>query len=203
MIKYHIQNVTPLAFHNFFRFFSLPVGALLALVRLVGVFNQSNVVFNSYSLIDVAYYILAITLSIVCIIGFINWKPYAWQSVMVFLVASPLYCLIILIIYLVYLPSVAATVLGQFIGVLIYGILVGLYYLKRKPLFKKTSRNSSQIYQNQIKTDDDIILGHEGKVTEKIQPAEEVSKPIFCRKCGVRLPSEDSIFCTMCGTKVL
>lgn len=45
--------------------------------------------------------------------------------------------------------------------------------------------------------------------TENIESTEEVKKnenvmeqPIFCRKCGTKLPS-DSLFCTRCGTQII
>ena len=133
MQQYTRRDETPLKFHNFFRYITLPLGFFITLATIIDDYT-SPASFNWLYMINLVFFISSLMLRLVCFIGFLKWKPYAWYSLMVYLCLDAFYRLYELILSYSYRYQVS-TALGNLLGTLLYAILVGLYYKKRKSLF--------------------------------------------------------------------
>lgn len=128
---------------------------------------------------------------LVCFIGFFGWKSYAWYGVMIYLCVGVINNVYVLIAYAVYSPNQIGTAAAQAAIFLIYSILVGIYYNKRRALFFSHMDRASA-----------------SNVQEALNPAEVnpscevLPQAKYCRECGYEL-SDNSVFCSRCGTKVV
>lgn len=189
MKQYHHKEETPLAFHKFFWYVSLPIGFLVSISRMISEISEM-IIFNWLYAIDIGYYIIALTLMLMCFIGFFGWKSYAWYGVMTYLFASVAYNLFAVIVYAKYIPDQIGTAVGQLLGILIYAILVGIYYKKRRPLFFAIMDDVS----------DNPKSANSGKINS--QYFEVLPQVKYCRKCGYKL-LDGSDFCSKCGTPIV
>lgn len=187
---YYDRESTPLAFHTFVRYVSLPLGFLSIIGQMISA--TSNAAGNYWLFnIDLLAYITTLALIVICFVGFIWWKPYAWYGMMVYLGFRTVYSAFVVAVYIAYAPNMVATVLGQFAAALIYGVLAGIYYLKRKPLFFE---------QMQLPLQDAVKDELRSSAVEK-EPANDMLSLPFCPNCGARL-MRGSTFCNQCGTKI-
>ena len=139
MKKYYEVSDTPLNFHYFFWYAAIPLGSLFLIKNLMGDFAYlSDNAYSDASLlleIEIFFLFAELILRVICFVGFFKWSKDAWYSLMSLLSLGIIYNLLFLILYAVYFPGLMATALSHLIGATIFAILVGLYYLKRKPLF--------------------------------------------------------------------
>lgn len=195
MVCYTDRSKTPLAYHNFFRFVALPLGIL---VTFGNIFEELSY-FKDFQLrpsdllyfltvIDLIFFLTDLALLVVCIVGLFHWSPYGWYAVMIHLSLTVVYRLYIVIVFNLYdIPDVSMAD-ASLISAVIIGILVAIYYFKRKPLFFPSSQ------------DPEAPLDPEA--FSPAQPPQASSPPVaFCRKCGQSLPS-DGAFCPRCGMPI-
>lgn len=191
MKQYYLKEATPLAFHKFFWYVSLPIGFIVLIGRMISEVSEMRF-FNLLYAIDIGYYIIALTIMLVCFVGFFGWKSYAWYGVIIYLCLSVAYNLFAVTIYALYIPDQIGTAIGQLLGILIYAILVGIYYKKRRPLFFLD--NIKVISE---KTYDLANAEHNSTISYDVPPSIK-----YCRKCGFELLSR-SEFCSKCGVPVV
>lgn len=190
MNQYYSRQETPLKFHKFFWYVSLPIGFLAAIGRMFSEISDI-LFFNWLYAVDIAYYIIALSLMLICFIGFFEWKSYAWYSVIIYLCVAVAYNLFAVIMYAVYMPQESGTAIGQLLGVSIYAILVGIYYKKRRPLFFPNAAQINTIENScQIHHYENNMLYANGPLRVR-----------YCGKCGYEL-LEGSGYCSRCGAPV-
>ena len=111
---------------------------------------------------------------------------------MILLVLNPVCLAIAILIARSYAAHEVGRYIGQLIVSLIFSVSVIIYYMKRKPLFypeepQGNVYNPDLYSQTRSQAEDQEILdGLYG----------------FCDKCGAAIPSVNSSFCRMCGSKV-
>lgn len=179
MKRYYSIGGTPLSFHSFIRYFSLPLSVIYIAADLVECLTNYTR-FNWFDTYYIGYDVIFIILGVIIFIGFFRWKAYAWYCMMAILALNPLYLIGSSIICSVYQPSGLTKVLELLATRVIFSVLVGIYYIKRKPLFVLMPNSEA-----------DIISGEE-------------SLPLsikYCRNCGAQLKMPDSRFCGECGAK--
>ena len=188
MKRYYIKEQTPLAFHKFVWYVSMPLGMLSALGQFY-ISIKGIVTLSWLSFIDALYFATVFLLLLITFIGFFKWKSYAWYGFRSFLFVGFAYNIFGICVYQAYLPNLVGPAVGQWVVFTVYAILVGIYYEKRKPLFFPSmiedylAENGAMTYystENEIKTE---------------TPPEK-----FCYSCGSKL-LEDSEFCDQCGAK--
>lgn len=131
-MKYYTIEGTPLKFHTFYRYVSMPLGAISA---IISVFSYIATMDNPYYLIDIFFSLVQAVACGVAFFGFFNWKPSAWYAVMVNLANSVIYTIVVLGINIMFGTSDIAYSFGTVIGSSITSALIMIYYNKRKPLF--------------------------------------------------------------------
>lgn len=194
MKQYDDRATTPLMYHKFRWYVSLPLAVLITLIQIN---NEKELLFSgnwAYG-IDGGYLLIILVLNMICFVGYFQWRAYAWYSTLISMVVQSGYAFIGIIIYALYLPSQIATALGQFLGVTTVSILIGIYYIKRKPLFftgaVPAAPPTAPEPWEAAKTE-----------AEKIPAAAEPRRVIaFCYRCGNRL-TPGSNFCSQCGTPI-
>lgn len=134
MEQYTIKHVTPLAFHNFFYKISLPLGFLATAIQIVQYFREMEG-FSFLYVLDIAHYVLFLSLAAVSFWGLRQMREYAWYSTMAFLAVNPVFTLLSLLVIYVFYSAAAVSLIPTLLWSIVYGLLVGLYYWKRKPLF--------------------------------------------------------------------
>ena len=190
MKQYYSRLEAPLAFHKFFWYVSLPIGFLVTLGNLVEEIS-GMVFFNWIYAIEIGFFLANLSLTLLCFVGFFKWKSYAWRSVMILLPTTVANNIFIVIVYALFLPSQIGTSIGRLVGVIIYAILVGIYYKKRRPLFFVRSQDATGAPTNT-----------EEKIPEGLPTTDLTLQAKYCRKCGFLL-LEGSIFCSRCGTPII
>ena len=189
MKQYYHKEETPLAFHKFLWYFSLPVGFLVSIGAMISEISKMTS-FNWVYAVEIGYFILSITLMLLCFIGFFSWKSYAWYGLMTYLYAGVAFSLFACIIYAYYTPDHIGTSIGQLLGMLIYVLPVSIYYKKRRPLFFPATADN---FVNPQST-------NAGK--DNSQYAKSLPQVRYCRKCGYKL-LDNSDFCSKCGVPVV
>jgi ribosomal protein L40E len=189
MKQYFFKEETPLAFHKFFWYVSLPIGFFVTIVKMVNMLSEM-LYFNWLYAIDIGFFLIALSLILTCFIGFWGWKSYAWYSIMIYLSVLVTYCIISVVVYAIYIPYQINTAIGQLLGILIYVILVGIYYKKRRPLF----------FSGMLRVDG-VRVTTEAYTSESVPANKSELQTKFCRKCGSLL-LDDSEYCQYCGTKL-
>ena len=186
MKKYYSRTETPLIFHKIFWYALLPLGFFGGIYNMVKEIQQMPF-YNWLYGVDICFYLVTISLALVCFIGFFKWKPYAWYCLIIRLSFTLFNYILAAVITTIYDPDKMAFSIGQVFGILIFTVLIGIYYIKRRPLFFQNA-------QNEVGTPYTTAQGVTAYYT-----APQVK---FCRKCGNSLES-DSIFCSQCGTPVV
>ncbi|MGE4352847.1 MAG: zinc ribbon domain-containing protein [Oscillospiraceae bacterium] len=189
MKRYYRKEETPLKFHKFF-WFMIPIGILASIVKVASELNDvSN--FHWFLTVNLACYIIDLALLAVGFTGFFRWRAYAWYAVMSYLYFGVVYNVFLVVIYAVYIPEQMAAAAGQLLGISLYSVLIGIYYLKRRPLFFEGSAQSGGA--------DTSGAGDFGGNQQR-----GIGNPPragYCPHCGRELPS-GSAFCPYCGEKL-
>lgn len=191
MKAYYDRDSAPLAFHSFIRYVSLPLGFLVTLGQMLLEFSGASAYNWLYSA-DLLASITTLALIATCFVGFRGWKSYAWYGMMIYLGFGVLYNVFVISVYSTYAPQMVDSAVSRCMGSLIYAILVGVYYYKRKPLFFEQLPPSLP----------DTPANEVGSNPIAEPPAPCDSPILFCRKCGAKLLPE-SEFCNQCGTKII
>lgn len=195
--EYHSRLETPLAFHNFNRYFAIPVGIITLIIRFYNEFTNITD-YNWLYIVDFIYYTLLFALTITAFVGFLKWQLYGYKSFFSYLLLQLSYYLYSIIVYIAYgLLSEISTILGSLVGVLIYIVPVRIYYKKRKLLFAP--------YYHKVPTTNASVTSPDDQVKQKqpISPNHVEPQIMYCRKCGTTLPSSNSLYCNKCGTVVI
>lgn len=137
MTKYTERLGTPLLFHKFMTYVFLPLSFLFAMERLV---VEHALLFsgNWITTIDACSVFATLLLTALAFVGLLQWKGFGWYGLMALQVVQFVFSLITLVVYARYLPDQIRTAAVQSAGIALRGILVGIYYLKRRPLFCPT-----------------------------------------------------------------
>ncbi|MGE4352849.1 MAG: zinc ribbon domain-containing protein [Oscillospiraceae bacterium] len=190
MKRYYRKEETPLKFHKVYRHFLLPVSILIMLNRMVTAIAGLTYSYWLYG-VNIAGYIIALSLLITGFVGFFRWRAYAWYAIMSYLCFYVVYNLYDVIVYAVYMPAQTAVAVGQLIGALLYAGLVGIYYLKRRPLFFGGVAQSGGA--------DTSGAGDFGGSQQR--GTGNPPRAGYCPQCGRALP-DGSVFCPYCGEKL-
>ena len=187
MQQHYTVEGTPLKYHKFLQYVGMPLNILNNAGNLVTAALEMDA-FNWGYALDFGFSFLFIVLAALCVSGFSRWKSYAWYSVVGMQVAAMVYNLLLVVISAIYSPSTLAYDVVTLIGNTAVGILICIYYYKRKPLFFQSEPSAAE------------------PVAAYAPPAPPaaaapVYPTLFCPNCGVRLLS-DSIFCSECGTRI-
>lgn len=190
MKQYYNPAQTPLAFHKFMWYVSLP----LAFFTLLGQMSSEFSTIEQWSwlyYVDFVHYIAALLLVITSFSGFFKWKSYAWYALLTYLGLQVGYCLLSVLVYASYHSEFIFYPISQLAAMLIYAIPVAIYYLKRRLLFFP-EKIPLEYYAVPVPTNVDP-RGGTGFSMPPIR---------FCRKCGSQLV-EGNDFCGRCGTAIV
>lgn len=132
MRKYTDLETTPLKFHMFIRFVFFPLGMLVTLANIFLLLPYIGT--NFVALISVPLYIAYFISSLACVIGFGQWKSYAWYALLWALGLRVVDQLLVAALNF-YSGISAQTIVSNILGSLIANGLILLYYYKRRALF--------------------------------------------------------------------
>lgn len=132
MRKYTDLETTPLKFHTFIRFVFFPLGMLVTLANIFLLLPYIGT--NFVALISVPLYIAYFISSLACVIGFGQWKSYAWYTLLWALGLRVVDQLLVAALNF-YSGISAQTIVSNILGSLIANGLIFLYYYKRRALF--------------------------------------------------------------------
>ena len=192
MKKYNDRSETPLTFHKFFWWVVLPLSFLTGCTRMNSAVQDVNAGYGAYATIDVLYYFAILGLIAACFIGFFQWKSYAWYCVILILSVNVVYGLYGVVLYAVTLPDWIVTPIAWLIISLIYAILIGIYYIRRRPLFFPDMKDPYA-----------APMGGFGRLVQasEARTADPLPKVKYCTKCGAIL-SGGGYYCSECGAPV-
>ncbi|MEL7608494.1 MAG: zinc ribbon domain-containing protein [Bacillota bacterium] len=192
MKEYRSRLTAPLNFHNFNRYFAIPLGMIVTIGQFISEFGVNGYTetgpFSWLYTMDAIFYTALFILLMTAFIGFLSWHHSAYISFMLILSVQIIYRLFAVCLYIIYAPSMSTDPWSTAFGYLIYAILAYIYYRKRKPLFATYYSEPEEAV----------------KETPPMEQTNIVRSPqvLFCRKCGAKLPL-DSRFCKICGTELL
>lgn len=133
MKQYSFIANTPLKFHKFFWFVSLPLSFINEIRYFWDEFSGLYE-WNFLYLYDYIFYVVDIVLIVCCFVGFCKWAPYGWYCMMAHL---SLFCLDNFIGFALYvvIAKDMYPAIGRLLGTLLTAIPIAIYYWKRRPLF--------------------------------------------------------------------
>ena len=209
--KYYFVQDTPLRFHKFFCYVSLPLGIILTLKSVADIVSAEDFPSNSFYFIDLSYSLASLVLMCVCFVGLRKLKSYAWRALMINYSLGVLYLFVVVIIYIIFSPFLLDSALASLMIYVYVSAIICLYYYKRKNLFLTPSSpihavHSSCSSVNSIPISDVSHIQNTcvPNVVEEKSTPNPISAPVisFCRNCGHKL-SDESNYCSHCGTPVL
>lgn len=229
MDKHFDYATTPLKYHNFLRFFAMPVGLIIIVVQLfniAGQYNSSYGVVKSAFEVDLFFYGLTAVTAAITLYGFYTWKPCGYYGIFAYHGVSICYSLVCIVLFTVMdLSDEVYDTWVSLISELVVAIPVFIYYGKRRPLFFEELRLA--FYQrlraeNTVIKPQDKSMGDPSRCRvcgEKLNPGRTAcmkcgaavpnyqeeqdataNKPRYCTQCGKSLEQE-SKFCPHCGAK--
>lgn len=179
MKQYYLRETTPLKYHKFLRWFGLPLSLLLNLGQVVSMLiNMEN--FYWAMAVDLAFYLAQLVLVLTALIGFHEWKPFGWYSIVAVQWVGIGYVALVFLFNAVFLPSEIPSALGGLIGTGIVSALVLIYYNKRRPLF--------------------FLAAVPTEYTQETNGG--TAEVLYCTKCGERI-LDGGEFCHKCGAPVV
>lgn len=185
MKSYTDRDTTPLAYHHFMHYVSLPLSFLSNAGELASLYASMYYVYY-YKDILTFHYLICLALIAASFIGFFFWKPFSWYAFMALMWYN-------LLSYLCFAALFSDGMLAaQGVARLVITIPISIYYIKRKPLFVPSA---APLVQN---AHDDVHPSLYVSETDQ----QQATPPAFCRKCGSALVS-GAHFCNKCGTAVI
>ncbi len=139
-MKYHSIQDTPLKFHTFYRFVSMPIGAITGLIAVISSIAAMD---NLFYLLDIFFCAVQMVACGAAFIGFFNWKSYAWYAVMVNLLNNVVYNVVLFAVHVAFGSGNFSYDIGTILGTGISSALIYIYYNKRKPLFFRSTNSWS------------------------------------------------------------
>lgn len=193
-MKYYLdENTTPLAFHAFLKWVSLPLGIL----RTFGELTSLSRSYAPSDWVTVAGIILLVdlVLLVVALVGLIRMSGAGWTALMAHLGLAVGTALLAVGVAAQYdAPDAMSMALSELFVVLVYSGLVGLYYMKRRYLFfpEKVPPELAMARQREARP---------AAPVERLVPDAPALPAVYCRHCGQKL-LPDSAFCSGCGARV-
>lgn len=138
MQKYTDKNTTPLKYHKFMRYFSLPVTAGLSavtIIMMIIVGDKLNYAALWLKAVDIVYLAIALVISVIAIIECRKWTPLGWYMVIIYFSALTIYEIFKTVTGMIYGTMSTPVAVGRFVGGIAGIILVLIYYFKRRLLF--------------------------------------------------------------------
>ncbi|HIQ98964.1 MAG TPA: hypothetical protein IAB23_04690 [Candidatus Scybalocola faecavium] len=129
--RYYVIELTPMKFHKFYHFVLTPVNILMTLYLLISGFlhpEDGDVITTGYNVILLACLILTF-------IGCFKLKKYAWAAIMTGFVLEVIYELCYVILLAPFGTDALIFAVSQVLWRLVFTVLMGIYYIKRMPLF--------------------------------------------------------------------
>ena len=170
-MKYYSIEHTPLKWHTFYRYVSMPLGVITGIIAIL---NYIAAMDNLFYLVDIFFCLVQTVCCAVAFVGFFKWKSSAWYAVVINLANTVIYAIVSLIVAVVFAGDVAYS-FGSLLGTTLTSVLIFIYYNKRKPLFFNMAAPAEP--------EKDVIYGLPNRV---------------CGNCGAALTDSGS-FCSNCG----
>ena len=147
MEQYHSDAQTPLKFHKFFWYVLLPLNFFSTAVTLKQEFSVMTE-FSWLFAVDAFFFTVALGLMLACFVGFFGWKSYAWYSVMALLGTFVVSGICTVAIYAAYVPEELTYSFGQLVVAILEAVLIGKYYIKRRPLFFSDAQTTTGVSES-------------------------------------------------------
>lgn len=195
-MKYYLdEKTTPLTFHAFLKWVSLPLGILKTIGEMTSL--SRGYTFGEGEWVTMVGIVLLVDLVLmaVALVGLIRMEGFGWTALMTHLGLMAGYALVTLGIVAQYgTPDAMSMALSELVVSLVYGGLVGLYYIKRRYLFfpEKVPAELALARQREEWTASEV---------ERLAPDAPTPSVVYCRHCGQRL-LPNSAFCSGCGARV-
>lgn len=129
--KYYVIEITPLKFHKFYHFVLTPVNILMTGYMLISMILHPE----NADAITIVYDLALLACLVLTFIGCFKLRKYAWAAIMAGFALELVYDFA----YLVILSGLGANALlfafSQILWRIVFIILMGIYYIKRQPLF--------------------------------------------------------------------
>lgn len=137
MKVYTDRSTTPLKFHKFLTWFSLPLGTLVSLVNALQ-YASAGYPADFYFFFDMGYQLLSISLSVLSIVGL--WRFHRSGPLLLYArqILSICYYLLAILIFNAYGLS-ASEFSSNFSQAVTWLVIFAVYYQKRMPLFSSAS----------------------------------------------------------------
>lgn len=204
MERYYSQKTTPLGFHKFIKYVSLPCGILFTIINIANAARTISEYSGIDTVVGLATFELLLLISdlaviVVCFVGFIKWTKYGLYGLFAHLGILAFYSFYYFIVCAAIAPSSIGKPIGLMLVYIPYIVLVGIYYYKRMALFgvilNKAEPEGTACNCDFEKQYDSF--NHNFTITHM-----SVQKSVaFCRKCGNKL-IPNSVFCNKCGFKI-
>ena len=204
MNKHYNHRQTPLLFHRIYWLMWTPAQIVMGFPGIIEAFGGLQTA-DIYGIADFIYAVLTVFLMAVYFVAFFSWKLHGWYALMAQLVINVIYAFVSLAVTW---QDDAAFALSLVIGTLIRCIPVGIYYMKRKPLFAPKGFDipaagflfpGGAAYQGQQNQQ------WQPPQNDHPQPAasfdENGERAYICPKCGSAV-KPTSNFCIHCGTRL-
>lgn len=216
MDKYFDYATTPLKYHNFLRFFSMPLGLLITVVQLFNLVPEYNasygVVRMAYG-VDLFFVVLSAIVMGLTLYGLYTWKPCGFYGILAHHGLNVLSAVVYIVLFSMFeLSEQAGSMVSNLIGNLVVSLLVCIYYLKRRPLFFENMR--LEFYKNLQAMPVEVkpVDRSGGDSTRCRVCGEKINTGrISCMKCGASIPriptapdgdvtaADKPNFCFQCG----
>ena len=193
MKKYYDPENTPLKFHDFVVYISVPLAIISNLIITLSTISNITAWSNAYVL-AIGINLLDVAFSIVMFIGLLKWKAYGWVTVMIYAGIIGYNALSDTLKYW----SISPEAVGAAIPKLIYMILLAIDYAKRRALYFKGSRKQPTTIIQPIGTLNNntpneiqpIIEPVEIKEAEESKKRDEIFNQIIQPKRSFKLQSK-------------
>ena len=202
-----LNGMPSMKFHNFFRWFCLPITILLFAYQAYTYITPGLSLSTEFDYIigaEAALICLRLLLALLAFVGFFWMTKYSLVSVYLFWALNIIYSALELYVVLRYgLSDQLYVAAGQIAGAVLWGIIVIVYYNKRKALFDGVPLKQKQAQYQSAHPAGAPYYAVPTETAPQDGPTATVysAEPRrFCMHCGAQLTGGK--FCINCGTKI-
>lgn len=129
--RYYVREITPLRFHKLYHYILTPINIVITVLAIITMLIN----LDDFDILSFFYEVALLICCVLTFIGCFHFKKYAWIAIMGGFALELIYDLCFILFLAPYGWDAVLYAVSEIIWRVIVIVLMGIYYIKRQPLF--------------------------------------------------------------------